>query len=151
MVDIVGFHAIQISPFWKPLPILTETILPRGVIFNIKPESQQHWRAASMHVKQVVSLMVNQHGPLPFTKNQSTDKTGWWRNPGGCWAYLPISDHYRWPLQGADLSEKRWFGFNYSSELTLPEAVTQKCMWHPCESGRFSYGESLRTPPWVKQ
>ncbi len=36
-----------------------------------------------MHVKQVVSLMVNQHGPLPFTKDQSTDKTGWWRNPGG--------------------------------------------------------------------
>ena len=62
----------------------TKTILPRGVIFNIKPESQQHRHAASMHDKQVVSLMVNQHGPLPFTKNQSTDKTGWWRNPGGC-------------------------------------------------------------------
>ena len=91
--------------------------------------------------------MVNQHRHLPFTKNQSSDKTGRWRNPEGCWAYLPVSDHNRWPLQGTDLSEKRWFGFSYASEFTLPEAVTQKCTWGPCESGRFSYGESPRTPP----
>ena len=80
-------------------------------------------------------------------KNRSTDKTGRWRNPGGCWAYLPVSDHNRWPLQGADLSNKRRFGFNYSSEFALPEVVTQECMWLLCESGRFSYGESPRTPP----
>ena len=101
----------------------------------------------SMHVKQVVSLTVNQHGPLPFTKKSVNWQNRTVEKPGGCWAYLPVSDHNRWPLQGADLSEKRWFGFSYSSESTLPEAVTQKCMWRPCESGSFSYGESPRTPP----
>ena len=101
-----------------------------------------------MHVKQVVSLTVNQHGPFPFTKkiSQLTKQDGG-KNPGGCWAYLPVSDHNRWPLQGADLSKKRRFGFNYSSEFALPEVVTQECMWRLCESGRFSYGESPRTPP----
>ena len=29
----------------------------------------------------------------------------------------------------------------------MPEAVTQTCMWHPSEVGRFSYGESPQTPP----
>ena len=59
----------------------------------------------------------------------------------------PFSDHNRWPLQGADLSEKRRFSLNYFSEFTPPEAVTQTCMWRPSEAGRFSYGESPRTPP----
>ncbi len=44
-------------------------------------------------------------------------------------------------------SKKRWYSLNYFSELTPPEAVTQTCMWSPCEADRFSYGESPRTPP----
>ena len=55
----------------------------------------------SVHVRQAVSLAVNQHGPFPFNKNQSTDKTGMWRNSGGHWAYLPVSDHNREPLCSA--------------------------------------------------
>ena len=36
--------------------------------------------------------------------------------------------------------------FTVTSEFTLPEAVTQmtRCL---CKAGRFSYGESPRTPP----
>ena len=88
----------------------TETVLPRGKIFNIKPESQQHRLAASLCTlsKSFLLRWINMD-LCPLKKNPSTDKTGWWRNPEGCWAYLPISDHNRWPLQGADLSEKRWF------------------------------------------
>ena len=42
---------------------------------------------------------------------------------------------------------KTMIRFHLFSEFTLPEAVTQKCMGHLCEAGRFSYGESPRTPP----
>ena len=38
--------------------------------------------------------------------------------------------------------------FPITSGLALPElAVTQTCMWQLCGAGRFSYGESPRTPP----
>ena len=37
--------------------------------------------------------------------------------------------------------------FPITGEFALPEAVTQTCMWHHCEAGRFHYGESPRTPP----
>ena len=126
----------------------TETVLPRCEIFNIKPESQQHRLAASLCTlsKSFLLRWINMDLCL-LQKNRSTDKTGRWRNPGGRWVYLPVSDNNRWPLQGADLSKKRRFGFNYSSEFALPEVVTQECMWLLCESGRFSYGESPRTPP----
>ena len=29
--------------------------------------------------------------------------------------------------------------FSITGELALPEVVTQTCMWHLCEAGRFSY------------
>ena len=37
--------------------------------------------------------------------------------------------------------------FPITSEFVLPEVVTQTCMWQLCGAGRFSYGESPRTPP----
>ena len=37
--------------------------------------------------------------------------------------------------------------FPVTSELALPEVVTQICMWKLCGACRFSYGESPRTPP----
>ena len=116
MVDFVGFRVIQISPCWKHLPILTGT-LPRPFCREVKyfltsnPNLNNTICGVSVHIKQVVSLTVNQHGPFPFTKNQSTDKTGRWGNPEGCWAYLPVSDHNRWSLQGADLFEKKMIQF----------------------------------------
>ena len=81
-------------------------------------------------VKQVVFLMVNHHGPLPLRELHSTDDTIVWRDPGGSWACLrPVSD-YEWihPFRVC-----RWH--------------RHTCMWHPCEAGHFSYGESPRTPP----
>ena len=191
----------------------TQTVLPRGEILNIKPKSQQHRLAASLCTLSKLFLLRWINMDLcPLQKNQSTDKTGRWRNPWGCWPYLPVSDHNRWPLQGADLSEKRWFGFTYSvyspcqrlwhrnvwgifvkqvvfltvnhrgalplRELhSTDEAIVWRdpggslvfsrpvsdyerihpfrgcrwhrhtCMWRLCEAGRFSYGESPRTPP----
>ena len=37
--------------------------------------------------------------------------------------------------------------FPNTAEFALPEAVAQTCMWHHYKAGRFSYGESPRTPP----
>ena len=37
--------------------------------------------------------------------------------------------------------------FPITSELALTEVVTQTCAWQLCGAGRFSYGESPRTPP----
>ena len=90
----------------------TETVLPRCEIFNIKPESQQHRLEASLCTlsKSFLLRWINMDLSL-LQKNQSTDKTGRWRKPGGCWAYLPVSDHNRWPLQGADLSKKTTIRF----------------------------------------
>ena len=83
-------------------------------------------------VKQVVFLTVNYRGPLPLRELHSTDDTIdiVWRDPGGSWACLrPVSD-YKWihPFRVC-----RWH--------------RHTCMWHPCEAGRFSYGELPRTPP----
>ena len=57
-----------------------------------------------------------------------------WQNrtmekPWGMMGLFNVSDHNRWTLQVADLSEKRWFCLNYFSEFTPPETVTQTCMW----------------------
>ena len=81
-------------------------------------------------VKQVIFLTVNHRGPLPLRELHSTDDTIVWRDPGGSWACLrPVSD-YEWihPFRVC-----RWH--------------RHTCMWRPCEAGRFSYGESPRTPP----
>ena len=81
-------------------------------------------------MKQVVFLTVNHRGPLPLRELHSTDDTIVWRDPGGSWACLrPVSD-YEW----IHLSRGcRWH--------------RHTCMWCLCEAGRFSYGESPRTPP----
>ena len=81
-------------------------------------------------VKHVIFLTVNHCGPLPLRELHSTDDTIVWRDPGGSWACLrPVSD-YKWihPFRVC-----RWH--------------RHTCMWRPCEAGRFSYGESPRTPP----
>ena len=81
-------------------------------------------------MKQVIFLTVNHCGPLPLRELHSTDDTIVWRDPGGSWACLrPVSD-YEWihPFRVC-----RWH--------------RHTCMWRPCEAGRFSYGESPRTPP----
>ena len=81
-------------------------------------------------LKQVIFLTVNHRGPLPLRELHSTDDTIVWRDPGGSWACLrPVSD-YKWihPFRVC-----RWH--------------RHTCMWHPCEAGHFSYGESPRTPP----
>ena len=127
----------------------TETVLPRGVLFNIKPESQQHRRAASLCTlsKSFLLRWINMDlCPLQKKISQLTKQDGG-ETLGDVQLIYPFPIITGGLLQGADLSEKRWFGFNYSSEFILPKAVTQKCMWRPCESGRFSYGESPRTPP----
>ena len=72
----------------------------------------------------------NHRGPFPLRELHSTDDTIVWRDPGGSWACLrPVSD-YEWihPFRGC-----RWH--------------RHTCMWRLCEAGRFSYGESPRTPP----
>ena len=153
MVNIVAFHVIQI-PLLKTSSTFdrhfTQTVSLRGeIISNTKPESQQHRPVASLCTLtksfplQWLFLLgkTNQKNP------QSTDNTRRWRNPGECWAHLPISDHNRWSLQSADLSEEQWLSFNYLSEFTLPEALTLTYMWHPSEAGTFSSGESPQTLP----
>ena len=52
----------------------------------------------------------------------------------------PVSD-YEWIL------EPYYIRFPITNEFPLQEAVTQICMWQLCGAGRFSYGESPRTPP----
>ena len=81
-------------------------------------------------VKQVIFLTVNHCGPLPLRELHSTDDTIVWRDPGGSWACLRPVSHYEWihPFRVC-----RWH--------------RHTCMWHPYEAGRFSYGESPRTPP----
>ena len=62
--------------------------------------------------------------PPPPTKKKSTDNTGWWRNPGECWAHLPISDH-----EGG-LYRAQIFPKNNDSVLTI--SVNSPCqrLWH---------------------
>ena len=81
-----------------------------------------HRNVCGILVNQVVFLMVNHCGP-------STDETIVCRDPWGSLVFSrPVSD-YEWihPFRGC-----RWH--------------RHTCMWHLCEAGRFSYGESLRTP-----
>ena len=115
---------------------------PGGSWACLRPVSDYEWihpfRVCRWHrhtcmwhcVKQVIFLTVNHRGPLPLRELHSTDDTIVWRDPGGSWACLrPVSD-YKWihPFRVC-----RWH--------------RHTCMWHPCEAGHFSYGESPRTPP----
>ena len=111
----------------------TETVLPRCEIFNIKPESQQHRLEASLCTlsKSFLLRWINMDLSL-LQKNQSTDKTGRWRKPGGCWAYLPVSDHNRWPLQGADLSKEN----DDSVSIIQVNSPCQR-LWHRNVCGVF--------------
>ena len=56
-------------------------------------------------VKQVIFVIVNHRGPLPFRELHSTDETIVWRDPGG---FEPV-----------------YYLFMITSEFTLPEAM--KC------------------------
>ena len=90
----------------------------------------RHIHVCGVFVKQVIFLTVNHRGPLPLRELHSTDDTIVWRDPGGSWACLrPVSDYKCiHPFRVC-----RWH--------------RHTCMWHPCEAGHFSYGESPRTPP----
>ena len=73
---------------------------------------------------------VNHSGPLPLRELHSTDETIVRRDPGGSWACLrPVPTTCEF----------------------CPEFVADTdiyiCMWCLSEAGRFSYGESPRTPP----
>ena len=65
--------------------------------------------------------------------------------PRGCWAYLPVSDHNRWPLCSTLVPI---FPKNNKSVVNWScQRLTQTCMWHPYERGHFSFCETPRTPP----
>ena len=76
----------------------TETISPRvKIIFNTKPESRQHRLAVSL------CMLSKLTWTFSFYKKKKSVN---WHNravekPRGCWAYLPVSDHNRWPLCSA--------------------------------------------------
>ena len=80
-------------------------------------------QTCGVFVNQVIFLTVNHRGPLPLREIHSTDETIVWRDPEGSWACLR-------PVQ-----------------LFTPAKGCDTDMWRLCKSGRFSYGESPRTPP----
>ena len=85
-------------------------------------------QVAYIFVKQVVFLTVNHRGPLPLRELHSTGEKLVWRDPGGSWACLrPV---YDWEWSHCHRL-RHW----QSSGVRL------------CKAGRFSYGESPRTPP----
>ena len=83
-------------------------------------------QTSAVFVNQVVFLTVNHRGPLPVREFYSTDETIVWRDPGGSWACLRPVYNCKW-IHNA----RGW--------------DTDKCRFR--KSGRFSYGESPRTPP----
>ena len=78
-------------------------------------------------VEQVVFLTVYHRGPLPLRELHPTDETWVWRDPGGSWACLRPVSHYRW--------------------IRLARSCNTDMYVSSYEAGRFSYGESPRTPP----
>ena len=82
---------------------------------------------SGVFVEQVVFLTVDHRGPLPLRKLHSTGETWVWRDPWESWACLRPVSYYEWirPARGCDTDD----------------------MWRNCGAGRFSYGESPRTPP----
>ena len=135
-----------------PLPLrelhsTDETIVwrdPGGSWACLRPVSDYEWihpsRGCRWHrliIMYVVSLWSrsfflrwNHRGPLPLRELHSTDETIVWRDPRGSWACLrPVSD-YEWIHSSRNC---RWH--------------RHTCMWRLCKAGRFSYGETPRTPP----
>ena len=90
--------------------------------------------------QQVVFLMVNHHGPLPLRELHSTDETIVWRDPGGSWACLRPVYNYEWINSP---SQRLWHRYNVSSFFLSFFFL----FFFFFSAGRFSYGESPRTPP----
>ena len=83
-------------------------------------------------MKQVVFLTVNHRGPLSLRELYSTDdKRSSVNRPWGILS--PFSTRFRLQVN--------------SPFQRLSVTQTYICMWCLCETGRFSYGESPRTPP----
>ena len=118
----------DLGPVYDPFPITSELTLPEAV-----GDTYEHiclWRLCEVGHLKIIFFTMNHWGPLPLRELHSTDETIAWRDPGGSWACLrPVSDS-EWihPSRGC-----RWH--------------RHTCMWHPCEAGHFSYGESPWTPP----
>ena len=113
-------------------------------------------------VKQVVFLTVTHRGPLPLRELHSTDESRLWRDPGGSWACLPPVYVYGWNhrVTGCDTCQlrqekncRRKELYEMSKEqkqLRRAGPRGQGCdtdKWRLRKAGRFSYGESPRTPP----
>ena len=118
----------SLEPVYDPFPTSSEFTLPAAVMTQ----------TCGVFVEQVVFLTVNHRGPLPLKELHSTDETWVWRDPGGSWACLRPASDYEWRNEPNR--------FPITSELALPEAVTQTCMWQLCAAGRFTHSESPRTP-----
>ena len=87
--------------------------------------------------QQVIFLTVNHRGPLPLRELHSTGETIVWRDPGGSWACLWPVYNYKWINSP---SQRLWHRYNVSSFFLL-------LFFFFFSAGRFSYGESPRTPP----
>ena len=130
--------------WWITSPTTTDIVWrdPGGSWACLRPGSDYEWihlsRGCDTDICMYVASLWSRSfflqwitvDPSPlgnFTPPTTTDLV--WRDPGGSWACLR-------PAQ-------------IMSEFTFPEAVTQTyiCMWHLCEAGRFSSGESPWTPP----
>ena len=81
-------------------------------------------------LKQLVFLMVNHHGHLPFRELHSTDDNR-------------SSVERPWGILSLFMT---WFQLQVKSPF---QRLWHRhiCMWHLCEAGHISYGESPRTPP----
>ena len=125
---------------------------------------------SSSFFQQVVFLMVNHHGPLPLRELHSTDETIVWRDPGGSWACLRPVYNYEWinsPSQrtqtlcsfcaahGDEILVWRDPGGSWACLQPVYKWINSPCqrLWLSSfffsffSAGRFSYGESPRTPP----
>ena len=83
--------------------------------------------------QQVIFLTVNHCGPPPPPPwGNFTDETIVWRDPGGSWACLrPVSNY-------------KWINWPYQRLWHRPNLCRFVVVF---AGGRFSYGESLQTPP----
>ena len=92
--------------------------------------------------QQVIFLTVNHRGPLPLRELHSTGETIVWRDPGGSWACLWPVSNYEWINSP---SQRLWHRYNVSSFFLFFFFLLLFFFFF--SAGRFSYGESPRTPP----
>ena len=92
---------------------------------------------------QVIFLTVNHRGPLPLRELHSTGETIVWRDPGGPWACLWPVSNYEWINSP---SQRLWHRYNVSSSSSS-FLLFFFLFFIFFSAGRFSYGESPRTPP----